>query len=53
LEKSKKNDLHEKLELEALTIQANKKSLKRAEKEKYAYLMDKDKNRDTSVQDTK
>ena len=53
LEKSKRNELHEKLTTEALTIQANKKNIKRAEKEKFAYLMNKDKDRDTSVQDIK
>jgi hypothetical protein len=45
--------MHEKLTSEALTIEANKKNLRRAEKEKFAYLMNKDKDRDTSVQDIK
>lgn len=53
LEKELKTEINEKLTLEFVTVQANKKNLKRAEKDKYAYLMDKDKQRDTSVQDLK
>lgn len=49
LEKELKTEINEKLTLEFVTVQANKKNLKRAEKDKYAYLMDKDKQRDTSV----